>query len=178
MDYLRICMIGLLLCGYTADTDLAERQYIDAYRALAITEMHLHGIPASITLAQALVESQAGRSMLARRANNHFGIKCKTWWTGGKYYYADDDRDDQGRLMPSCFRIYDSPEESFADHSRFLVSSARYSWMLHGELGYRDWALGLQRGGYATNPRYAEELIRVIEHFRLFELDVPAVRRQ
>ena len=134
--------------------------------------MHASGIPASIKLAQALVESDAGRSVLALRANNHFGIKCKSWWTGGEYYYADDDRDTSGRLTTSCFRIYDSAEESFNDHSEFLRSSSRYaSLFLTARSDYKAWARGLQTCGYASSPQYANRLIQVIEKYRLFELD-------
>ena len=132
-----------------------------------------YGIPASIKLAQGLVESDAGRSVLAIRANNHFGIKCKSWWTGGEYYYADDDRDNAGRLTASCFRIYDSPEASFVDHSVFLSTSDRYAslFALPG-MDYREWALGLQRCGYATSPKYANRLIQIIEKYHLYELDL------
>lgn len=150
----------------------AEIKYIETYRNLAIQEMQMHGIPASIKLAQALVESDAGRSVLATRANNHFGIKCKSWWTGGEYFYADDDLDHTGSLTASCFRIYESAQQSFGDHSTFLKSSERYAPLFSQQTSdYQDWAIGLQSCGYATNPRYSKKLIQVIEHYRLYELD-------
>lgn len=154
------------------EDDVAELQYIRAFQDLAVEEMNLHQIPASIKLAQALVESDAGRSVLAIRANNHFGIKCKTWWTGGQYFYADDDLDNAGQLTASCFRIYDSAQESFRDHSTFLKSSERYSSLFeNGTSDYHQWAVGIQNCGYATNPRYSKKLIQVIEKYRLYELD-------
>jgi len=157
--------------GLFAD-DVAELRYIEAYKALAVQEMVEYGIPASIKIAQALVESDAGRSVLAVRANNHFGIKCKSWWTGGEYFYADDDLDHSGRLTASCFRIYDNVEQSFIDHSLFLRSSDRYiSLFTHEGDDYRAWARGLQRCGYATNSRYGERLIQTIEKYHLYELD-------
>ena len=134
--------------------------------------MHISGIPASIKLAQALVESDAGRSVLAKRANNHFGIKCKSWWTGGQYFYADDDRDARGRLTASCFRIYDSAEESFIDHSAFLRNSERYARLFEVPItDYQSWAEGLQACGYATSHNYAKELVAVIEKYKLQTFD-------
>jgi len=156
------------------DDESAEVQYIHAYQDLAIEAMREYGIPASIKLAQALVESDAGRSVLAMRANNHFGIKCKSRWTGGQYFYADDDLDPTGRLTASCFRIYDSAHQSFQDHSLFLKSSDRYDSLFSCALSdYHQWAIGLQECGYATSPQYCKNLIRVIEKYRLFELDQP-----
>lgn len=155
-----------------AGVDAAEAQYINTFHILAVEQMHATGIPASIKLAQALVESDAGRSVLARRANNHFGIKCKSWWSGGEYYYADDDRDASGRLTASCFRIYDSAEASFADHGAFLQLSDRYASLFRIPVeNYKAWARGLQQCGYATSSHYAEKLIQVIEEYRLYELD-------
>jgi flagellum-specific peptidoglycan hydrolase FlgJ len=151
--------------------DIAEVEYIRAHQSLAMAEMHEYGIPASIKLAQALVESDAGRSVLATRANNHFGIKCKSWWTGGQYFYADDDVNAQGQLTASCFRIYDSTQQSFEDHSLFLASSGRYHSLFRYGTDYQKWALGLQECGYATNPRYGKRLIQIIEKYHLYELD-------
>lgn len=169
-----------LISGFKTASDAADLLYIDQFRDLAVSEMHTHGIPASITLAQALVESDAGRSILAVRANNHFGIKCKSWWTGGKYFYADDDRDEGGRLTASCFRMYDSVQASFTDHSVFLLGSERYAPLFelrHDD--YKSWAMALQKCGYATDPRYGQQLIRVIEEFGLDTLDlIPAKEEQ
>ncbi len=169
----RLYCIVLCLSAFRSDDEVIEWRYINLYRNMAISEMQRYGIPASIILAQALVESDAGRSVLAVRANNHFGIKCKSWWSGGKYYYADDDSDNSGRLAPSCFRIYDSPQASFEDHSIFLSASDRYtSLFTYGSQNYRAWAYGLQEDGYATDPNYASRIIRVIEKYRLYDLDV------
>jgi flagellum-specific peptidoglycan hydrolase FlgJ len=166
-----LCLV-LMFYSFLHEDDAIELEYIRAYQELAIAEMHLHRIPASIKLAQALVESDAGRSVLALRANNHFGIKCKSWWTGGQYFYADDDLDNSGKLTASCFRIYDSAQQSFMDHSTFLVSSERYTSLFNYEVSeYRQWAAGLQSCGYATNSRYGKKLIQIIEKYRLYELD-------
>lgn len=166
-----LCLV-MMICSLLHEDDATALEYIRAYQELAVTEMHLHKIPASIKLAQALVESDAGQSVLAVRANNHFGIKCKTWWTGGQYFYADDDLDPSGKLTASCFRIYDSVQQSFMDHSAFLVSSERYTSLFDYKVTeYRLWATGLQNCGYATNSRYSKKLIQIIEKYRLYELD-------
>jgi flagellum-specific peptidoglycan hydrolase FlgJ len=170
----RVLFLSLVVSAFTHDGFVSERLYIQEHYMLAIKQMHDSGIPASVIMAQALLESDAGRSMLARRANNHFGIKCKAWWTGGKYYYADDERDPAGRLTPSCFRSYASVEASFVDHSMFLRYSERYASLFAiGSMDYREWAGGLQRCGYATSPDYAMQLIRIVERFHLDELDAP-----
>jgi flagellum-specific peptidoglycan hydrolase FlgJ len=162
----------LFIVPFMDEQELAERAYLDTHAELAIREMQNYGIPASITLAQALVESDAGRSVLATRANNHFGIKCKSWWNGGQYFYADDDRNASGQLMESCFRIYDSVSHSFEDHSRFLKGSSRYALLFDYEItDYHNWANGLQACGYATNTKYSKRLIQIIEKYRLYELD-------
>jgi flagellum-specific peptidoglycan hydrolase FlgJ len=168
----RIYSLALLFYQAPPMEDAAEIQYILSHKDLAMEEMRQFGIPASIKLAQALVESDAGRSVLALRANNHFGIKCKSWWTGGQYFYADDDYDKDGRLTASCFRIYDNVQQSFSDHSLFLRSSGRYDTLFSYDLcDYKSWATGLQRSGYATSSKYARNLIQVIEYYRLFEFD-------
>jgi flagellum-specific peptidoglycan hydrolase FlgJ len=152
--------------------DHTETLYIEKYKDLAIAEMQRSGIPVSIKLAQALVESNSGRSVLADRANNHFGIKCKSYWTGPRYFYADDDKDGQGRLVPSCFRMYDSPRASFMDHTDFLMSSERYSRLFdYAHDDYVSWAHGLKQSGYATDPGYANKLIRVIDRYDLDRWD-------
>ena len=109
----------LVFCMSYNDADLSDQNYIASYTDLAVLEEQRTGIPASIKLAQALIESNGGRSVLATRANNHFGIKCKSYWTGKRYFYTDDDRDPNGNLVPSCFRMYESAESSYADHSDF-----------------------------------------------------------
>jgi len=140
-------------------------EYIQIYRTLAVMEMQRTGVPASITLAQACLESNNGNSELSRRSNNHFGIKCKNTWTGKVVYYDDDERNE-------CFRRYNSVEESYIDHSNFLSANPRYSDLFMLDItDYKGWARGLKKDGYATNPRYAEHLIRIIEEYRLYMYD-------
>lgn len=138
--------------------------YINQYKDLAIREMLQYRIPASITLAQAVFESGAGRSRLARLGNNHFGIKCHDWT--GRTIAEDDD------ALGECFRAYDHPLQSFEDHSKFLVNSSRYRRLFSLSLqDYRGWAHGLKACGYATNPRYAYKLIELIELYKLYVYD-------
>ncbi|HNS17232.1 MAG TPA: glucosaminidase domain-containing protein [Bacteroidales bacterium] len=144
---------------------MTAEEYIRRYRIMAIHEMNTHRIPASITLAQGLLETDNGNSELARLAHNHFGIKCKNDWTG-QVYYKDDDAGNE------CFRKYDSPYESYADHSVFLSTRERYRFLFDLEMtDYAGWAKGLKSAGYATNPEYAGRLIRLIEAYSLDELD-------
>ena len=153
--------------------DTPQARYIELYKDLAIAEMERTGVPASIKLAQAIVESNSGQSLLAGRANNHFGIKCKSYWQGGRYFYADDDRDHRGRLIPSCFRRYDSAQASYTDHSDFLRNSVRYAELFDlPATDYRGWAHGLKKCGYATDPSYARKLIHTIESLGLDQWDV------
>lgn len=138
--------------------------YINQYKDLAIREMLQYRIPASITLAQAVFESGAGRSRLARLGNNHFGIKCHDWT--GRTIAEDDD------ALGECFRAYDHPLQSFEDHSKFLVNSSRYRKLFSLSMeDYRGWAHGLKACGYATNPRYAYKLIELIELYKLYVYD-------
>lgn len=138
--------------------------YIDLYKDLAIEEMKRYKIPASITLAQGLLESSAGRSELARKGNNHFGIKCHGW-TGRKTYHDDDERNE-------CFRAYENVFQSFEDHSKFLAKQSRYSRLFRLSIkDYKGWARGLKACGYATNPRYADKLIEIIELYKLYKYD-------
>ena len=147
-------------------------QYIETYKYLAIDEMDRSGIPASIIMAQAIVETNAGSSALARNSNNHFGIKCKNYWTGETYYAPDDDRDQDGNLIPSCFRQYDSVWDSYEDHSEFLMTTEHYQALFgYDKTDYEMWAKGLQLCGYASDPKYAEKLIRTIQLYGLHELD-------
>lgn len=152
------------------ENELAN-EYIEKYKDLAISEMQRTGIPASIKLAQALHESGMGRSTLAREANNHFGIKCGSSWDRKTYYIEDDDYRN-GKKIKSCFRNYSNPHESFVAHSDFLSNSNRYSslFLLH-KGDYRSWATGLKKAGYATDPKYADKLIRVIEEYQLYQYD-------
>jgi len=148
--------------------------YLQEYAPIAIAEMNRTGIPASIKLAQGLLESNWGRSELATNANNHFGIKCGSGWQGDRYFKEDDDYHN-GKLMASCFRSYSSPMESYAAHSDFLSSprkSGRYDFLFaYRSTDYASWAKGLQKAGYATDPSYPEKLIRIIEKYRLYQFD-------
>lgn len=138
--------------------------YINQYKDLAIREMLQYRIPASITLAQAVFESGAGRSRLAMLGNNHFGIKCHDWT--GRTIAEDDD------ALGECFRAYDHPLQSFEDHSKFLVNSSRYRRLFSLSMeDYRGWAHGLKACGYATNPLYANKLIELIELYKLYVYD-------
>ena len=140
------------------------QQYFDQYKDIAIEQMLRYHIPASITLAQGVFESGAGKSELARRANNHFGIKCHNW--DGRRSYHDDDESNE------CFRAYDSAYESYEDHSKFLVNGKRYSSLFDLKVtDYKGWARGLKAAGYATNPIYADKLIEIIQLYKLYEYD-------
>ena len=145
--------------------------YIEQYKGIAIKEMNQYGIPASIKLAQALLESGNGSSNLARQGNNHFGIKCSSGWTGKKMYKDDD-------AVNDCFRVYSRPEESFRDHSEFLLRKRYEALFDLDKNDYIGWARGLKQAGYATNPRYPELLISLIERYQLSQYDAPESRRE
>ncbi len=148
----------------------AYLDYIDQYKSLAMKHQKEYGIPASITLAQGLLESGAGRSVLARKSNNHFGIKCHSDWKGKRVYHDDDKKDD-------CFRKYDNPEESYEDHSKFL-KRRRYASLFELKItDYRGWAKGLKACGYATDKSYANKLIQTIELYELYRYDRSATGR-
>jgi LysM repeat protein len=151
-------------------------EYLNRYSTLAVREMRRTGIPASITLAQGMLESDYGRSSLARKGNNHFGIKCHNDWSGDRMYHDDNRRGE-------CFRVYASVEDSYRDHSDFLVTGSRYRDLFRlGSTDYRAWAHGLKKAGYATDPNYPSLLIRKIEDYGLHAYDVgqavPAVPAQ
>lgn len=140
------------------------QDYFDKYKDVAVEQMLKYHIPASITLAQGVLESGAGKSELATRANNHFGIKCNGW-TGRKSYHDDDE-------MNECFRAYDNVYESYRDHSVFLTTSKRYSSLFELKLtDYKGWARGLKACGYATSPTYANKLIEIIQLYKLYQYD-------
>jgi len=146
--------------------------YIEEYKFLAIDEMIRTGMPASIIMAQAIVESNAGVSKLAQVTNNHFGIKCKDYWNGRQYFHPDDDRDASGKLIPSCFRTYDTVTDSYLDHSNFLMNTEHYKPLFnYDKTDYELWAEGLELCGYASDEKYAEKLIRTVEIYGLHELD-------
>ncbi len=157
-------LLSLLMAFPLAGRADAYSDYIEAYSDMAVAEQERSGIPASITLAQGLLESAAGRSTLAREGNNHFGIKCHKEWEGASMLRSDDEPDE-------CFRVYDSPAESFADHTRFL-QRRRYERLFDLDPGdYAGWAKGLRECGYATDPNYAERLITIIERYGLSSYD-------
>ena len=159
----------LVLCvGLQASAqNLTRQQYIEKYKDEAVKQMRKHKIPASITLAQGCLESNNGNSELARKANNHFGIKCHNGWKGKGYTHDDDKKDE-------CFRKYDSAEDSFTDHSYFLISGSRYNSLFDLKItDYKAWAHGLKAAGYATNPKYAQMLIDIIEEYQLYKYDTP-----
>lgn len=141
-------------------------QYIERFKAIAVQEMNLYGIPASITLAQGLFESGNGNSELARVANNHFGIKSTASWKG-RIYYKDDDRPND------MFRVYNIAEDSFRDHSEFLKRKNYARLFELDKNDYRGWAYGLKRAGYATNPQYPQMLINIIQKYNLDKFDQP-----
>lgn len=147
-------------------------EYIRLYYPLALKNQINYKIPASITLAQGIIESNAGKGMLADSANNHFGIKCKEQWLGMVYYKEDDDIDSSGNLIRSCFRKYETAEESFNDHSEFLRSNPRYAPLFEMQSDdYVAWANGLKQCGYATASNYSKSLIDLIERLSLFVFD-------
>jgi len=166
-----ILILGIFSCrAYKpvvspSGTGLSADDYINKYKELAVSEMKRTGVPASITLAQGMIESDYGQSRLAREANNHFGIKCHNDWTGPTIRHNDDRRNE-------CFRKYRKPEESFYDHSDFLKSGSRYRALFDfAPTDYKAWAHGLKKAGYATNPDYANMVIRKIEENNLYYFD-------
>lgn len=161
-----LCVL-MAMCAATlsAQRRTTPKEYIEKYKRLAIVDQEVYGIPASIKMAQALLESDCGNSRLALEGNNHFGIKCKRDWTGETILHDDDE-------LQECFRKYPSAEASFRDHSEFLNNSARYQSLFELDpTDYKGWAYGLKECGYATNPQYAEMLIGLIERNELYRLD-------
>jgi len=151
-----------VISGYSQNN--TTKQYIEKYSKEAIKQMEKHNIPASITMAQGILESGNGNSRLAIKANNHFGIKCHNW--SGKTIYEDDDKRNE------CFRKYSSATDSYEDHSLFLKNNTRYSFLFELDPSdYKAWAKGLKKAGYATNPKYPDLLIKLIETNKLYELD-------
>jgi flagellum-specific peptidoglycan hydrolase FlgJ len=139
--------------------------YIRKYASIAVKEMHEYKIPASITLAQGILESGNGRSVLALKSNNHFGIKCHTRWTGEKVYHDDDEKGE-------CLRKYQYPETSYNDHSLFLTQRKRYAFLFDYSIrDYKKWAYGLRKAGYATDKKYPVKLLKIISNYKLYEFD-------
>lgn len=161
----KLYLLFLLLPVASMAQRITPEDYIETYKDIAMQEMREHKIPASITLAQGLLESGAGNSALAREAKNHFGIKCHKGWEGDTYIMDDDEKNE-------CFRKYDNPEESFRDHSEFLCGRSRYSALFELDItDYEGWAKGLKAAGYATNPKYAQLLIDRIKLYDLTKYD-------
>ena len=167
MKKLKLFLILIISC-LTLQAQTRNKQYenyIKKYRELAVEEMKKYHIPASITLAQGLLESGAGQSTLARKSNNHFGIKCGSDWRGKTVSHDDDARGE-------CFRAYKHPKDSYEDHSKFLAGRSRYASLFKLKItDYKGWARGLKKAGYATNPRYADQLIGIIELYELHKYD-------
>ncbi|WP_379969047.1 glucosaminidase domain-containing protein [Epilithonimonas sp. UC225_85] len=163
----KLLVIGFVsVLGFVkAQTWKTEDQYIQKFAPYAVEEMEKYKIPASITLAQGLLETGGGQSILAQQGRNHFGIKCKEDWTGKTMKYTDD-------APNECFRVYDDPKQSYEDHSVFLATRKYYTKLFDLDpKDYRAWAHGLKKAGYATNPRYAYILIDKIEKYKLYEFD-------
>ena len=163
----RFVLLWTVILAFSAVTSAQTHQekYIERYAEIAVAEMYRSGVPASITLAQGLLESGYGRSELALKSNNHFGIKCHNGWQGGKVYHDDDAKGE-------CFRKYDTPEESYRDHSDFLRYRDRYKFLFdYKTTDYKSWAYGLKKAGYATDPNYPRKLINLIEEYELHQYD-------
>ncbi|MDA9316985.1 glucosaminidase domain-containing protein [Polaribacter sp.] len=140
-------------------------QYILKYAPIAVHEMHASEIPASITLAQGILESGSGKSLLATKSNNHFGIKCHSKWQGARVYHDDDEKGE-------CFRKYQFVETSYKDHSAFLSNRSRYAFLFdYNKKDYKKWAKGLRKAGYATDKKYPQKLIKLIKNYKLYEFD-------
>ena len=158
-----VLFLGLIINAFAQK--ITPEEYIERYKKVAIEEMNIYGIPASITLAQGCLESNFGNSTLAVKANNHFGIKCHSSWTGKKMYQDDDKKHE-------CFRHYKSAWESFRDHSKFLKTQSRYGFLFEYKItDYKKWAYGLKKAGYATSPTYPQRLITIIEKYNLSQYD-------
>ena len=144
---------------------ISPDEYINTYREIAIAEMKRSGIPASVTLAQGILETECGNSDLVKRSNNHFGIKCKSTWTGESVKHTDD-------APNECFRKYNNPADSYKDHSDYLKTSPRYATLFELDPSdYKGWAYGLKKAGYATNPKYPQIVISNIEKYNLQQYD-------
>lgn len=170
MKKIIIIFLSSLLCFFEGSAQtITAQQYIEEYKDLAIREMKRMGVPAAITLAQGLLETQNGNSDLVKASNNHFGIKCKSTWTAETVRHDDD-------ALGECFRKYKSAEDSYRDHSNFLRGNSRYDFLFNlNPADYKAWAYGLRKAGYATNPRYPEILIKNIEDNNLEQYTMDAI---
>lgn len=171
LSKLRSLILMLITAFSVQAQDIAEN-YINEFGPIAVSEMSRTGIPASVKLAQGLLESDWGRSELSQFAHNHFGIKCGGSWEGQTYYKVDDDYDKKGRLTESCFRVFEGDEASYIAHSEFLLQNQRYGFLFEYEpTDYKAWAKGLKKAGYATDPSYPSKIIGVINKYDLTRFD-------
>lgn len=170
---LLLLFFATLVSGFLQAQDTNSiMEYIDSYKDLAIEEMKRTGVPASVKLAQGIHETAAGTSPLVIKSNNHFGIKCKTGWSGPSVKHDDDARNE-------CFRKYESATDSYQDHSNFLKGSTRYAPLFKLDpADYEGWAWGLKKAGYATNPKYAQTIIKLIEDYGLQEYTLIAMGKK
>lgn len=173
INRINIVFLLLFICNISFSQNAERiREYINQYKNLAISEMQRTGVPASITLAQGIHETTAGTSSLVQKSNNHFGIKCKSNWTGESVSHDDDTKGE-------CFRKYQTAEESYRDHSDFLKSSSRYASLFSLDPSdYSGWAYGLKKAGYATNPKYPQVLIKLIEDYNLQDYTLVALGKE
>lgn len=164
MKHISLFILFVLL-SFTSISQISRQEYIGRWQLLAIEEMNRSGIPASVTMAQGILESGNGNSELSRKSNNHFGIKCKKGWRGKKVYYDDDAKNE-------CFRKYRTVEDSYVDHTNFLMDNQRYGSLFElKHTDYKAWAKGLKKAGYATAKDYDKRLIKIIEDNKLHRLD-------
>jgi uncharacterized FlgJ-related protein len=162
----------LSVSGIAQTISIETTTYINQFKNIAMQEQIRTGVPAAIKLGQAILESQSGKSRLATESNNHFGIKCKTEWTGPKTYHNDD-------AQGECFRVYDNAEASFIDHSNFLKTRVHYAFLFKIDLtDFTSWAFGLKQAGYATNPNYPAQLIKVINNYDLAQYTLIAIEQK
>ena len=163
--FIYILIFAAMMLPKVSNAQTAQEKYITTYADLAVQEMYRSGVPASITLAQGMLESGNGRSELAQKSNNHFGIKCHNNWNGGRVYHDDDAKGE-------CFRKYSHPYQSYRDHSDFLRYRDRYKFLFDLKTtDYKGWAYGLKQAGYATDSDYATKLIKLIEDYKLYQYD-------
>jgi LysM repeat protein len=170
----RLVYLLIALFSFTAASaqNITIEEYVNTYKEIAIKEMIRTGVPASITLAQGIVETESGNSKLVKKSNNHFGIKCKETWTGPSVSHDDD-------APGECFRKYENPEQSYVDHSDFLRTRKHYNFLFGLDpADYKAWAHGLKKAGYATNPAYPQMLIKYIEKYNLNEYSLIALGRK
>ncbi len=169
MKKLFVVAVAMIITASAKPQTLTPEQYIETYKDLAIKEMKRMGVPAAITLAQGLLETESGNSDLLKKSNNHFGIKCKSSWSGEGVSHDDDEAGE-------CFRTYKNAEESYRDHSNFLRGNQRYLFLFSLDpADYKAWAYGLKKAGYATNPKYPAILIRHIEQYNLQQYTLVAI---